>query len=425
MRLTLFPLQKITVLSFQVVCPPKEGGSCEGVKKRAHPGVYRLGGSCFLVVTQPFTRFFCLQCVSFLEVMDEYMDDVLQPRSRHSWDVLKAWFLAAGGRENTTTTTTTTTATTAAATMSATAAAIGTVAATTAVATDSTTEKCEEDDDEEMTPVLPRDVDDDGGDGCGHGDSAEEKRTPRETLGAETTVAVEPPNAPDKDGDGGVALASESAEEQMQVTPETEIAVAAAEDPNALEKDRAVDAAPPAAPSPLDVEGPSTPPTTSNAEERVRETRETESTAAAEPPNAPEKDGAVVAAPPRAPSPVDADGAATPPPPMTTATASVSVADGDGDSDVASPTRPPRTTDDSSEAACGAQPSGGDGGDVGDGAGAGNGGGGGACGDWIVSECRVGDDGSCGSCGEVLRSIDLSKDDEERLLKQVGTSVIH
>ncbi|CAM9258489.1 unnamed protein product [Hapterophycus canaliculatus] len=28
----------------------------------------------------------------FLEVMTEYMDDVLQPRSRHSWDVLKAWF---------------------------------------------------------------------------------------------------------------------------------------------------------------------------------------------------------------------------------------------------------------------------------------------------------------------------------------------
>lgn len=29
---------------------------------------------------------------SFLEVMTEYMDDVLQPRSRDSWDVLKAWF---------------------------------------------------------------------------------------------------------------------------------------------------------------------------------------------------------------------------------------------------------------------------------------------------------------------------------------------
>ncbi|CBJ26017.1 conserved unknown protein [Ectocarpus siliculosus] len=33
----------------------------------------------------------------FLEVMTEYMDDVLQPRSRHSWDVLKAWFKADGG----------------------------------------------------------------------------------------------------------------------------------------------------------------------------------------------------------------------------------------------------------------------------------------------------------------------------------------
>ena len=39
---------------------------------------------------------------------------------------------------------------------------------------------------------------------------------------------------------------------------------------------------------------------------------------------------------------------------------------------------------------------------------------------WKVSECGVGKDGSCGNCGEVLGSIELSEDDERRLLKQVG-----
>lgn len=39
---------------------------------------------------------------------------------------------------------------------------------------------------------------------------------------------------------------------------------------------------------------------------------------------------------------------------------------------------------------------------------------------WRVVECRVDNNGSCGSCGEMLRSIELSEDDERRLLKQVG-----
>lgn len=39
---------------------------------------------------------------------------------------------------------------------------------------------------------------------------------------------------------------------------------------------------------------------------------------------------------------------------------------------------------------------------------------------WRVVECRVDNNGSCGSCGEMLRSIELSEDDEKRLLKQVG-----
>lgn len=35
---------------------------------------------------------------SFEDVMKEYMEDVLQPRSRASWDVIKAWFRAASAR---------------------------------------------------------------------------------------------------------------------------------------------------------------------------------------------------------------------------------------------------------------------------------------------------------------------------------------
>lgn len=41
-------------------------------------------------------------------------------------------------------------------------------------------------------------------------------------------------------------------------------------------------------------------------------------------------------------------------------------------------------------------------------------------GGWNVVECKVGADGTCENCGEVLRSVDLSKADEERLLHQVG-----
>lgn len=41
---------------------------------------------------------------------------------------------------------------------------------------------------------------------------------------------------------------------------------------------------------------------------------------------------------------------------------------------------------------------------------------------WKVSECKVAPDGSCQSCGEILTSIELSADEEQRLLKQV-TSV--
>lgn len=339
---------------------------------------------------------FGLTDVSFLEVMTEYMDDVLQPRSRHSWDVLKAWFIAAGGREITTTTATTTTSATSTTAATTAATATGSTTATAAVTTaaaaaDSTTRKCaaEEGEDEEMTLVLPQDDGgDDGSDGCGHGDIAKEERTPREAR------------------------------------RETENATAGvSEPPNALEKDGAVVAA---APSPVDAEVAATrpPPTTtttaaiSNAEEGVRETESTAAAAAAasEPPNGVEKDGAVVAA---APSPVDADGTTTPTlPTTTTAISSVSVADGDGDSDMASPTRPRPAADNSLEAARGAPPSDSGGGD------GGGGDAGGACGDWVVSECKVADDGSCGSCGEVLRSIDLSEDDEERMLKQVGTSVV-
>lgn len=38
---------------------------------------------------------------------------------------------------------------------------------------------------------------------------------------------------------------------------------------------------------------------------------------------------------------------------------------------------------------------------------------------WKMAECKIDDDGSCGHCQETLRSIDLSEDDEKRLLKQV------
>lgn len=41
-------------------------------------------------------------------------------------------------------------------------------------------------------------------------------------------------------------------------------------------------------------------------------------------------------------------------------------------------------------------------------------------GSWSVKECYVRFNGMCENCGEVLRSIDLPKDEEERLLKQVG-----
>lgn len=353
------------------------------------------------------------------------MDDVLQPRSRHSWDVLKAWFIAAGGREVTTTTTAATTAAT----------STGTATATTVVATapaEITTKKCdkEEDDDEEMTPVLPRDVKDDGGDGCGHGDDANGERTPREARREteSTAAAAEPPNAPEKDGDGTVAAAasSASAEERTGETESAASAAAAAELPNALEKDGVVVTARPAAASPVDAEGPARPPptwttsaTTSKAEEGMRETAST-ADAASESPNALERDGAVVAGPPAAPA--DAAAAAASPSPTTTAVASGSVAGEGGNSDVASPTRPLPAADSLLEAACRAQPSGGGcGGDSGRGD---DGDVDGACGDWIVSECKVADDGTCGSCGEVLRSIELSEDDEERLLKQVGTSVV-
>lgn len=43
---------------------------------------------------------------------------------------------------------------------------------------------------------------------------------------------------------------------------------------------------------------------------------------------------------------------------------------------------------------------------------------------WSVVECKVGTDGTCENCGEVLRSVDLSKDDEERLLRQVGCGAV-
>ena len=43
-------------------------------------------------------------------------------------------------------------------------------------------------------------------------------------------------------------------------------------------------------------------------------------------------------------------------------------------------------------------------------------------GGWRVVECKVGTDGTCENCGEVLRSIDLSKEDEDRLLQQVSAA---
>ncbi|CAM9736570.1 unnamed protein product [Ectocarpus sp. 12 AP-2014] len=43
----------------------------------------------------------------------------------------------------------------------------------------------------------------------------------------------------------------------------------------------------------------------------------------------------------------------------------------------------------------------------------------GGAGSWIVTECYVRKDGTCENCGEVMRSIELSEDDEQRLLKQI------
>lgn len=260
---------------------------------------------------------------SFLEVMSEYMDDVLQPRSRHSWDVLKAWFKV-GPND---------------------------------VRHDVT--------EEDSTPAGPgRRVDSpEGGEIVAAGGGA----------AAAIRSGEQGREEPSDDGGAGVGDGEEGVERKAIATAATTPAAESAA------VDVAVAVAPPAAAA--TAEGGQPAAAASAQAEAATPSPAGAGAAAAEP------EATATAAPS-----VPACAAA---PALEAAAADAGVADDpvgvDGDSN-------------DTTAANKGSPS------V-------NGGSGG---DWRVVECKVGTDGKCENCGEVLRSVDLSKEDEERLLRQVG-----
>lgn len=281
---------------------------------------------------------------SFLEVMTEYMDDVLQPRSRHSWDVLKAWFkvgpnvIGNGCVKN----------------------------REVAAATTARTEPEEGDAEKPRSAGLP------DNDGIGGGDGEASVQEPTATSGAAAAVSAVPGET------GGVPGDDDSAPSSSEL----------------------VTSKPPSA-SPDDSHGTDSAP------------------------------APVSSSPSRVPTPRvdgdcgdDATGAAstTPRAAGADATGGSSQADGGGDDDAMG--RVPQA--DGGDDAVGDHPhvAGDDaveGSPQADAAGAEKEPPSGGPGSWNVTECYVRKDGTCENCGEVMRSIELSEDDEQRLLKQVGS----
>eukprot|EP00903_Cladosiphon_okamuranus_P008688 g8324.t1 len=242
----------------------------------------------------------------FLEVMSEYMDDVLQPRSRHSWDVLKAWFRV-GPND------------------------IGNGAT-----------------EESSEPAGPR------------------RPRPPDSLEEGKTVAAAAAAA-----DAGVARSEEASDNVGASVGETE-------GEGGVKRETAASAAAtiPAAVEPA-------------AEATAEVTPAAPVAEAGQPTDLTVAEGEAAAPAPAAALEAAADDAAVGNP--------VGRSGDRNDTTVAS--KGPTST----AVSCG---------------GGGDGGGG-----WSVVECKVGADGTCENCGEVLRSVDLSKEDEERLLHQIEVLV--
>ncbi|CAB1119970.1 unnamed protein product [Ectocarpus sp. CCAP 1310/34] len=279
----------------------------------------------------------------FLEVMTEYMDDVLQPRSRHSWDVLKSWFKVGPN-------------------------VIGNGYVKHREVAAATTARTKPEEGEIENP-RSGELPDNGG--ISEGDGGESGQESTATSGA---AAAAPTLAGDAAGAPGVGDSA----------PSLSKAVVATEPPSARpDGSHGTDSAlAPASSSPS-------------------------------PAPAPQADGS---------SGDDATGAAATSPRAAGAYAvgRSFQADGcggddamedapqaDGDEAVGGPT-PVAGEDAVEEASPRADAAGGEkeppsGGTSG----------------WIVTECYVRKDGTCENCGEVMRSIELSEDDEQRLLKQI------
>eukprot|EP00752_Nemacystus_decipiens_P005171 g4693.t1 len=259
----------------------------------------------------------------FLEVMSEYMDDVLQPRSRHSWDVLKAWFRV-GPND------------------------IGNAVT------------------EEPTKRRQADLPEEG-EIVGGGDAAaaapadtsavcsKEQRKEESSDDASTHVA---------EGDGGAEHGT------VASVPATLAAPVASPAASTADAEKTAEAAIAQAEAPV--------PTPAAA-------------AAAPEPQEAAAGGAPVAA-------ATAVSSCTAHPTVEGAAAA--------DADVGAKSDSVGGGGDCNDAASKGSQS----------AATADGGGGGG---WSVVECKVGTDGRCENCGEVLRSVDLSKEDEERLLQQI------
>ena len=238
------------------------------------------------------------------------MDDVLQPRSRHSWDVLKAWFR-----------------------------------------------------------VGPNDI----GNGVTE-DAGKRRRGPDSPEKGEVVATGAAADA------GTDAVRSE---ENREGEPSDDVGAGVGEGGGGSEQDT-ITAAPAAA-----VASPADAPTT-EAEEKPAEVAAPQAAVAAAA-AAPEPEPAV--AKPAAAAAATAPSRAASPPLEAAATAAAEVGGATiGDND---------DTTVASEGSPSAATSGGG---------------------WRVVECKVGTDGTCENCGEVLRSIDLSKEDEDRLLQQVSAA---